>query len=117
MNRFTKHNKLLFYTTKPSTAAFQQTRNVRIELITGETCTPIRFEKEVERTLKGNIVPSIDGVAGWNEHVASYSESIIKAERETSGKTITDFQKETLIKIERMEEIGQFPFDGFVTNP
>ncbi|KAL9655044.1 hypothetical protein ABK040_008827 [Willaertia magna] len=112
MNRLTKHNKLLFFL-RP---AFQS-RFVRVELVTGETDTPIRFEKEVEKTKKGDIIPSIDGVEGWNENVASCSESIIKAERETEGKTIEDLQKETVRKIELKQEIHQFPFDGFTTNP
>ncbi|EFC41470.1 predicted protein [Naegleria gruberi] len=87
-----------------------QIRFVRTELVTENA---ERYEKEVQKTLKGDVAKTFADFDGWNETVGSSSEAIIKAERSEQVKNapIEELQKQTIEILHEREEKKQFPFD------
>lgn len=86
------------------------TYETQTELATG---TAERFEKEVQKTLQGDVAKTISDFEGWNETLGSSSEAIIKAERSEQLKhtPIEELQKQTITMLHEREEKKQFPFD------
>jgi len=85
---------------------------IKIELAVGEKKKKQRFGKEVENTVKGESVSTIDNFIGWNETLASSSEAIVKAEQSSDGiDDLKQMQEKTIETLHKKEEKKQFPFD------
>lgn len=57
---------------------------------------PEILEKEKDKHLKGKTVPHIKEVPGWNAHLASDAEAVVKAERESADSSVEEMQKHTV---------------------